>query len=90
MIWVLWVTVKTTIDISDELLRQAKKLGKETGRPLRSVVEEGLRSVLQANRQRPRYRLPDLSFGSEMSPDPLEKYSWHELRDIIYGDDDFR
>lgn len=82
--------VKTTIDINDELLRQAKKLGIETGRPLRAVVEEGLRNVLQARRQRPRYRLPDFSFGSEDAPDPLEKYSWPELRDIIYGDDDFR
>ena len=82
--------MKTTIDIDDELLRQAKKLGSETGRPLRSVIEEGLRKVLADKTHRSRYRLPDLSFGSESSPDPLEKYSWQELRDIIYGDDDLR
>ncbi|MXX99358.1 MAG: type II toxin-antitoxin system VapB family antitoxin [Chloroflexi bacterium] len=82
--------MKTTIDIDDELLRQAKNLGKMTGRPLRSVVEEGLRNVLQANSRRPRYRLPDLSVGSESRPDPLEKYSWQELRDAIYGDDELR
>ena len=82
--------MKTTIDIDDELLRQAKKLGNETARPLRSVVEEGLRNVLQDNQQRPRYRLPDLGVGSGNSPDPLEKYSWPELRDVIYGGDDLR
>jgi hypothetical protein len=82
--------VKTTIDINDELLRRAKKLGRETGRPLRSVVEEGLRKVLTEKGRPPRYRLPDHSFGAEDSPDPLEKYSWQELRDIIYGDDDLR
>lgn len=82
--------MKTTIDINDELLLRAKKLGGETGRPLRSLVEEGLRKVLADKSRQSHYRLPDLSFGSEDSPDPLENYSWQELRDIIYGDDDPR
>ncbi len=82
--------MKTTIEIDDELLEQAKKLGRETGRPLRAVVEEGLRTVLFAKKLRPNYRLRDFSVGSENSPDPLENYSWPELRDIIYGDDDLR
>ncbi len=38
--------VKTTLDIRDELLLQAKRHAKTTGRPLRAVVEEGLRTVL--------------------------------------------
>ena len=82
--------MKTTIEINDELLERAKMLGRETGRPLRAVVEEGLRTVLFAQKNRPPYRLQDFSVGSENSPDPLDNYSWPELRDIIYGDDELR
>lgn len=30
------------------------------------------------------YLLPDLSVGRATGPDPLESYSWAELREIIY------
>jgi len=76
--------VKTTLDIQDELFARAKRLAKRTGRPLRALVEEGLRHVLS---QRPmsRYELPDRSVGDPSQPDPLEAMSWSELRDEIYG-----
>ena len=32
------------------------------------------------------YRLPDLSVGDEDARDPLESYSWQDLRELIYGD----
>ena len=38
--------MKTTLDIHDELLNRAKRRAKETARPLRALVEEGLRRVL--------------------------------------------
>ena len=30
------------------------------------------------------YRLPDLSVGRATGRDPLESYSWAELREIVY------
>ena len=82
--------MKTTLDIHDELLFQAKRHAKDTGRPLRAVVEEGLRSVLQSIERHPPYRLPDLRVGDPEAPDPLETYSWPELREVIYGGRDAR
>jgi hypothetical protein len=38
--------LKTTIDIHDELFRQAREHAAETGTTLRALVEEGLRCVL--------------------------------------------
>ncbi len=32
----------------------------------------------------PRYRLADLSVGMAEDEDPLEAYSWEDLREIIY------
>ena len=79
------VNVKTTLDIRDELLTRAKRHARATGRPLRAVVEEGLRQVLAAPTVRRRYRLPDLSTGDAGGADPLEAYSWQDLRATIYG-----
>ena len=43
--------MRTTIDISDTLLRQAKKLAAEERSSLRQLVEAGLRLVLLSKRQ---------------------------------------
>jgi len=81
--------MKTTIDIQDELLARAKRHASQTGRPLRAVVEDGLRLVLETPPQTA-YSLPDLSVGDPARRDPLEQYSWPDLRSIIYGDPDSR
>ena len=79
--------MKTTLDIHDELLTRAKQHAQETRRPLRAVVEEGLRMVLSKDTRTDRYVLPDRSYGGPGIHDPLAAYTWSELRDIIYGDD---
>ena len=78
--------MKTTLDIHDELLLRAKRRAKQTGRPLRALVEDGLRQVLSAKTERRPYRLPDLSVGNPDDSDPLESYSWQDLRELIYDD----
>jgi hypothetical protein len=78
--------MKTTLDIQDELFARAKRLAKRTGRPLRALVEEGLRHVLSQQQLRAHYELPDLSVGESCAPNPLAAMSWTELRDDIYGD----
>ena len=82
--------MKTIIDIPDELLARAKRHAAETGRPLRAVVEEGLRQVLSTSTIRDRHTLPDLRAGDSRASDPLERFSWPELREMIYGDSGIR
>ena len=77
--------MKTTIVIQDELLARAKRHAKRTGRPLRAVVEEGLRRVLSATDNHQPYILPDHSVGEAGGRDPLESYSWQDLREVIYS-----
>ena len=55
--------MKTTLDIHDALLDRAKRHAKKTGRPLRAVVEDGLRQVLAVSVSPHDYQLPDLSVG---------------------------
>ncbi len=82
--------MKTTLDIQDELLVRAKRHAQRTGRPLRAVVEEGLRHTLFTAAIHRRYRLPDHSVGEAGGWDPLEAYSWQYLRGVIYGEAEFR
>ncbi len=78
--------MKTTVDIADALFARAKTLARRTGRPLRALVEEGLRRVLEeASEDGQRYRLPDRSVGKAGADNPLEDWSWQDLRNEIYG-----
>lgn len=76
--------MKTTLDIHDELLARAKRHARDTGLPLRAVVEEGLRCVLSVP-EPAAYELADRRVGDPERADPLERYSWPELRGLIYG-----
>lgn len=78
-------SVKTTIDIADTLLERAKRHARKTGKPLRAVVEEGLRRVLEEPRGRTEYRLPDRSVGDPRARNPLSSLTWQDLRQEIYG-----
>lgn len=77
--------MKTTIDVSDELLARAKRRARKVGKPLRVLFEEGLRLVLDGASEPTAYVLPDRSVGHPQGPNPLESISWPELRDEIYG-----
>lgn len=77
--------MKITVEIADPLLAQARKRARKTGRPLRAVIEDGLRLVLRDVKAQPSYKLPDRSSGVKGDPNPLEALSWSELRDEIYG-----
>ncbi len=78
--------VKTTIEIQDALLAQAKRFAKRSRRSLRAVVEEGLRRVLTDAQAGPGYEVPDASVGDPDAVDPLESMSWQDLRAEIYGE----
>ena len=77
--------MKTTIEIQDALLERAKRRARRARRPLRAIVEEGLRRVLSERSPAPAYDLPDASVGDPEAADPLETLSWQDLREEIYG-----
>jgi hypothetical protein len=77
--------MKTTVEIQSALLERARRHARRVGKPLRAIIEEGLRRVLDAEREPEHYRLPDRSVGESGGPNPLEALSWQDLRDQIYG-----
>ena len=77
--------MRTTLEISDALFERAKRLARRTGRPLRALVEDGLRLLLAAETPSRQYELPDASVGETGAENPLESMSWQDLRAEIYG-----
>ena len=77
--------MKTTIDIADPLLARAKRHARKTGKPLRVLIEEGIRRVLDDQPAAAGYDLPDRSVGDPNGRNPLDAMTWHDLRNEIYG-----
>lgn len=75
--------MKTTVEIPDALLERARLHARRSGRPVRALIDDELRLVLQAGSARVDYRLPDRSVGVPGAPNPLETMSWRDLRDEV-------
>ena len=76
--------MKTTIEIADPLLQEARRVAETEGTTLRSLVHEGLQLVVQKRRQRRAFRLRKASFrGKGLQPE-LEGAAWETLRDLAY------
>jgi Arc/MetJ family transcription regulator len=75
--------MKTTIEISDDLLARSKRYARRHGRTLRDVVEEALREKLAAGTRRP-FRLKKHSFKGDGAHPSVVEGDWATVRDLIY------
>ena len=76
--------MKTTVDIADPILREARKVATREGTTLRSLVEEGLRRVLAEKRRRAPFRLRLVTFGGRGLRPELRNVGWDEIREMSY------
>jgi hypothetical protein len=76
--------VKTTIDISDSLLREARKLAEREHTTLRAIIEQGLRKVVSEKKRSPAFRLRKASFKGRGLRTEIRDAPWEELRDLAY------
>lgn len=76
--------MKTTLDISDALLRDARNLAANEGTTLRALVEQGLRQVVAEKKRKPTFRLRKASFKGDGLRSELEDAGWDRLRDFVY------
>ena len=76
--------MKTTLELPDELLIEAKKKAAEERRPLRALVEEGLRWVLRKPAAQPRkkqVRLITVKGGLPRNLDLASREAMHDWLD---------
>jgi hypothetical protein len=78
--------LKTTIEISDSLLRQARKQAAREGTTLRSLVERGLHRVIADAKCGAPFKLRQASFSGEGRRADFQDAPWETMRDLIYKD----
>jgi len=77
--------MKTTIDIADGLLAEAKRAADREGTTLRALVEDGLRRVLaERTTGRLRFKLKDASFRGRGLQPGVREGNWDQVRDLVY------
>jgi len=76
--------MKTTVEIPDSLLEEAKRLASREGTTVRALVEEGLRRTLAERKRAKGFRLRKATFkGTGMQP-AFAGASWDQIRDTAY------
>jgi non-ribosomal peptide synthetase component E (peptide arylation enzyme) len=76
--------MKTTIEIPDPIMKEAKALARREGITVRALVERGLQLALAERKTRRTFALRDLSVaGSGLQPDAAGR-SCDELRALTY------
>jgi len=80
--------MKTTIEITDALLDEAKAIAAEEGTTVRALVESGLRWRVAEHRSHYGiFKLADAAFDGEGIAPELRAASWERIRDLAYGTD---
>jgi hypothetical protein len=76
--------MKTTIEIPDSLLTEAKRVAAKEGRTVRALDKEGLRKILAERKGAGRFRLRRATFEGEGLQPQVSGASWDRIRDIVY------
>lgn len=78
--------MKTTIEISDPLLENAKAVAAREGITLRTLVEQGLRAALEERERTRPFKLRDAGVtGNGLQP-CARGLPWDALRELAYGE----
>lgn len=77
--------MKTTVEISDALLREARKVAAREGVTLRTLVERGLHRVVAETNHATPFKLRRASFKGKGLQAELGEPSWDRLRDLTYA-----
>ncbi len=76
--------MKTTVEIPNSLLEEARKLASREGTTVRALVETGLRRVLAERKKRGTFKLRNASFkGNGLQPGVADA-SWERIREMAY------
>ena len=77
--------MKTTVEIPDSLLEQARRQAAREGSTVRALVEEGLRRVLEERQKAAEtFQLRKVTFRGEGLQDEFGDAPWDTIRDRIY------
>jgi len=76
--------MKTTVDIPDSILEEARKLAAREGSTVRVLVEQGLRRLISERKRTGAFRLRKATFKGEGLQPGAAGVSWERIRDMAY------
>ena len=76
--------MKTTVEISDWLLREARKLAARKGVTLKALIESSLRQTIAKSGRRTSFKLRRASFKGKGLQSDLRHVSSAHVRDLTY------
>jgi len=76
--------VKTTFEISDPLLREARKIAAREGTTLRALVEQGQRKIIADRKNARPFRLRLVTSNGQGLVPELRDADWDKIRDLAY------
>ena len=78
--------MKTTVEISDSLLREGRRPAAREGVTLRTLIERGLHRVIAETEHRAPFKLRPASFKGNGWQTELDGAPWDTLRALAYKD----
>ena len=76
--------MKTTVEISDSLLREARKVAAREGLTLRALIERGLHRAIAETKHTAQFKLRRASFKGKGLQAELRDASWDQIREMTY------
>jgi hypothetical protein len=77
--------MKTTVEIADSLLREARRIASREGLTLKAMVEQGLRKVIdERGRSARKFHLRKASFKGHGLQAGVAEGGWERLRELAY------
>jgi len=76
--------MKTTVELSDALLAEARKIAAREGVTMRTLIEEGLRHALGQHKRHGRFRLRKATFKGRGLSAAARGAGWEQLREQAY------
>lgn len=78
--------MKTTVEIADTLLHEARKVAAREGVTLRVLIERGLHHVIRETGSSAPFKLRRASFKGRGRQAEFSDASWEQVRDAVYRD----
>jgi hypothetical protein len=75
---------KTTVEMSDVLFEETRRLANEQGIAVKALIEEGLRKVVCDRDRKGSFRLRRATFKGKGLQPQIKGASWESIREVIY------
>ena len=76
--------MRTTVDISDTLHEEARKVAAAEKTTMRALIEEGLRKTIDERKRRGKFTLRQVTFAGNGLHEDAAGASWNRIREMAY------